>query len=359
MSFSKQRVSSTKDPRLTHVIGQSEHQTVRDPLLLIIPVFNDWDTAFRLLSRLDITLSQHSMTARVILVDDGSTEASPSNASGLELTVLTEIRILRLRRNLGHQRALAIGMAWVEQHLPQHTVLIMDADGEDAPEDIPRLLEKMEESSSGKIIFAERTLRSEGPLFRFSYLCYRTLHFLLTGRKIRFGNFSVIPRNCLPRLVVVSEIWNHYAAAVVKSRIPFDTIATHRRKRISGNSKMSFASLITHGLSALSVQGDIIGVRLLIGSAIACASAVIFLALLVGMRFITHWAVPGWYATAAGVTLIVLIQILSLSLFFSFLTLQGRANTSFIPIRDYSYFLLDEILLQTDTANRLNQIRAL
>ena len=78
------------------------------------------------------------------------------------------------------------------------------------------------------------------------------------------GNFSVIPRERLASLVVVSELWNHYAAAAMRSRQPFCTIPTRRAERLDGESKMNFVGLVVHGLSAISVYSDIVGVRLLI-----------------------------------------------------------------------------------------------
>ena len=96
----------------------------------------------------------------------------------------------------------------------------MDSDGEDSPQDVPRLLERFEAEACGKVIFAERTKRSESMTFMFFYSVYRWVHLMLTGVPVRVGNFSVIPRSRLESLVTVSELWNHYAAAVFKSRQP-------------------------------------------------------------------------------------------------------------------------------------------
>ena len=78
------------------------------------------------------------------------------------------------------------------------------------------------------------------------------------------GNFSIIPRPRLASLVVVSEMWNHYAAAAFKSRQPLCTVPTQRAKRLDGKSKMNFVNLVVHGLSAISVYGELVGIRLLV-----------------------------------------------------------------------------------------------
>jgi polyisoprenyl-phosphate glycosyltransferase len=63
----------------------------------------------------------------------------------------------------------------------------MDADGEDRPEDIPRLIQELNRSPHPVAVFAERGRRIEGVKFKMFYMCYRLLHFLLTGRGIRVG----------------------------------------------------------------------------------------------------------------------------------------------------------------------------
>src|SRR5262249_43444017 len=103
----------------------------------------------------------------------------------------------------------------------------------------------------------------EGLGFRFFYWLFRTTHQLLTGHPAKVGNFSLVPREQLRRLTVVSEIWNNYAAAVYKARLPMDTVPTGRAERIAGKTRMNFASLVSHGLSAMSIYNDVIGVRTL------------------------------------------------------------------------------------------------
>ena len=120
-------------------------------------------------------------------------------------------------------------------------------------------------------MFAERTRRSETWFFQLCYRVYQALHWMLTGIRVRVGNFSIIPRSLLSRLVVVSELWNHYAAAVFKSKLPFGSIKTKRAERLGGHSRMDFVGLVIHGLSALSVHGERIGVRLIVATDVASA----------------------------------------------------------------------------------------
>src|SRR5206468_7946640 len=114
------------------------------------------------------------------------------------------------------------------------------------------------------IVFAERTRRSESLLFTFFYHIYRLLHFLLTGRAIRVGNFSIVPYSLLGGIVVDTNLWNHYAASVWMSRARRTTIPSVRGKRIQGSSKLDFTCLVVHGLSAIACYSEVISVRLLL-----------------------------------------------------------------------------------------------
>jgi glycosyltransferase involved in cell wall biosynthesis len=312
----------------------------RDELLILLPVFNDWDALRKLLVALDFELAKGAIGAEVLVVDDGSTEPFEGSTVEADFRAIRRVDVLRLRRNLGHQRAIAIGLAFVEAERPDcRAVVLMDSDGEDAPEDVPRLIEKYEAEGRRKIVFAERTKRSESLVFRVFYVLYRMAHRVLTGNWVRIGNFSVIPRERLSALVATSELWNHYAAAAFTSRQPYTTIPTRRAKRLDGSSKMNFVKLVIHGLSAISVYSDVIGVRLLLATLAMIGLDLVALALTVAIRLMTNLAILGWATTAFGVLLIILLQATMFLFVFSFMILAGRNAASFLPLRDYAYFV--------------------
>jgi glycosyltransferase involved in cell wall biosynthesis len=308
-------------------------------LLVVIPVYNDWDAVSLVLADLDSTLATSGISADVLLVDDGSTLPVGDRFSDASYQAMTRVQLLQLRRNLGHQRAIAIALAYAYDQYRPDTVLVMDGDGEDAPKDVPSLLERLREAHGREIVFAARQRRSESLAFRVFYSLYRLAHFILTGIPVRVGNFSVIPGALLGRLVVVSELWNHYAAAVFKARLPHDSIPTTRARRLTGRSSMNFVALVGHGLSALSVHAELIGVRLLVSSIIAIAIVSMLLVTVVGVRLLTSLAIPGWATTAAGLLGLTLLQFIGAAVFFIFLVLHGRSQPLFIPIRDYPFFI--------------------
>lgn len=304
-----------------------------------MPVYNDWPSAQKLLVLIDATLGSISCRASLLIVDDASTE-DPEAAWTQSLSQIAEVSVLHLRRNLGHQRALAVGLVYIYQNWPNlDAVVVMDADGEDRPSDIPALLACFTAEGGRKVVFAARSKRLESAVFRFSYQAYRLLHKALTGVAVRVGNFSVLPRQALGRLMVVSELWNHYAAAVFRARIPRTSIPLARGTRLAGRSKMNFVSLLVHGLSAISVFSDIVGARLLAIAALAVVVAAALVGVVAGVRLFTDLAIPGWATYVTGILLIVLAQALIVSLALVFIIVNGRGNAGFLPIRDAIYFI--------------------
>lgn len=308
-------------------------------ILILVPIYNDWDSAELLLRDLDSVCRHAGLSPEVLFVDDGSTAPMPSSLSSATLVAIRRLDCLQLRRNLGHQRAIAVGLAFVHSSRPCDVVVVMDGDGEDKPSDIPRLLDRLHAEQQAKIVFAERTRRSESLLFRFFYRFYRVLHKLLTGVAVRVGNFSALPYAALDTLVVVSELWNHYAAAVFKSRLPYTTVPTERGRRLSGQSRMDFAALVVHGLSALSVYGDILGVRLLVMATALVLLLGLGILLAIVIRLATTLAIPGWATYTTGILLLILLQIMIIAVLFVFTILSARASLTFLPIRDHHFFV--------------------
>ena len=315
-----------------------------DDLIVLIPVYDDWEAVGLLLERLDRALKTVSGRTHVVLIDDGS--AVPADTLPLpNLEAIERVSVLALRRNLGHQRALAVGLSYVEAHLPCRALVVMDGDGEDAPADVPRLLERLQKEQGRAVVFAERSKRSESLAFRVFYRLYCVLHWLLTGLRVRVGNFSALPPAMLSRLVVVSDLWNHYPASVYKARLPVALLPTRRAARLAGQSRMNFVGLVTHGLSAISVFGDRVGVRLLVATGGGIALVIFGFVALLGLRaggFIPAGRiVPGWAAAAAGVLVLLLMHMLMLACLFTFTVLGGRGGSSFLPARDYHFFVAE------------------
>jgi glycosyltransferase involved in cell wall biosynthesis len=311
----------------------------RPYLAVVSPVFNDWGCVPELLARLDQALCSIQGAADVYVIDDGSTLARPLNLVDQSYQAIRSVRAVRLKRNLGHQRAIAVGLGLVSALDGYDGALVLDSDGEDRPEDVPRLYAAMRETNGSTVVFAGRTKRTEGWWFRLMYWLFRISHRFLTGVPVRFGNFSLVPIRHARSLILVSDLWNHYAAAVVKARLPYSSVPCPRGPRIAGTSQMNVVSLTTHGLRAFSVFSEEIGTRALLLCLALFALSLAGSVTIVIIRFGTTYAIPGWATTAMAFAILAALQTLTLAAVFTLFVLASRSFSATLPVREVELFI--------------------
>lgn len=304
-------------------------------ITVLSPVFNDWESCRELIKRARLTFSNDGRYAvRFVVINDGSADPVPEDLLSPQLNC----EIVNLNVNVGHQRAIALGLCYVHEYRPCDYVIVMDADGEDKPEDIPRLIEEAVKAH-GKIIFGTRQRRYEGLLFRFCYVLYKIIFRMLTGKRISFGNFCAIPYEKLRHIVYVSDLWNHFSGGLIRSRIPYTSIPLERGIRYYGSSKMNFISLIIHGLSAISVYTDTLAVRSLLVTFAAICVALCGIITVACIRFFTPLAIPGWASFVTLSFLIIIFQAFLISLLLIFSVLSYRTQSRFIPALSYKSYI--------------------
>ncbi|MBZ5645617.1 MAG: glycosyltransferase [Acidobacteriia bacterium] len=315
-------------------------------IVIIMPVYEDWDAAIQLCRNIDAVLRQEgSLRASLLFIDDGSTLTTYERGLPFQPEAIDRVAVLRLRRNLGHQRAIAVALAHIQSHWTGDAVVVMDADGEDRPEDIPVLLGAMRNAGRPTAVFAERGRRLESLSFRLMYRCYSLLHRVFTGRDIRFGNFSVLPWSYLDSLVVCPELWNHYSATFLKSRLPYIRVRCDRGRRLAGESRMNFVSLVTHGMSALFANQEVVGTRLLLTTVLTAGCFFLLIGAIVGVKLFTHLTIPGWVAITIGLSFLLLGEFLVGCFILVFSVMMTRSHLGFLPTRDYAYFVAQETTL--------------
>ncbi|WP_375443966.1 glycosyltransferase [uncultured Fibrella sp.] len=302
---------------------------------IVIPLFNDWEALTLLLQTVRQTVAPN-LYARFafLIVDDCSATDLPRRPE----LVGQSLSILRLYRNVGHQKAIALGLAYLADQPEQYHTVVMDGDGEDLPIDIGKLLETAEQQP-GKIVFAHRSKRHEGLLFRVFYTIYKNIFRLLTGKVITFGNFSLIPPQLLRKLAHVSEIWNNYPGGVIRSRLPYTAIPIERGSRLAGQSKMNFVSLVLHGLSAVSVLMDTTAVRIALFCVLTAGASFVGIAVVAYMRLFTQLVVPSWASYLVFSFFIVILQAFLISLLLIFIVLSYRTQQHFLPAKQYRDFI--------------------
>lgn len=309
--------------------------TDHDRINIVIPLFNDWPAVGMLLERIRLVVNEPLRSRLAFLIVD---DCSSMACEGLPANVGQSLCLLRLFRNVGHQKAIALGLSYLADQPEQYPTIVMDSDGEDRPEDIVQLLETGA-ANPGRVVFAHRARRHESLTFRFFYEVYKLVFRLLTGKVITFGNFSLIPARQLRKLAHVSEIWNNYPGGVIRSRLPYTAVPLERGRRLAGESKMNFVALILHGLSAVSVLMDTTAVRLALFCVVMVVASVFGIGIVVALRLFTDTAVPGWASYLVFSFLIIILQAFLISLLLVFMVLSYRTQPQFIPARQFRDFV--------------------
>jgi polyisoprenyl-phosphate glycosyltransferase len=315
-------------------------------LRIVVPVYNDWPSFRILLRELDRVAARLSTRIFVTAVDDGSTEQpDPAFNNFADIQNLEGAEIVHLAANVGHQRAIAIGLCVAVTDDDFDAVLIMDADGEDPPQSIETLMQKIGQRTEFCIV-AQRRKRTEKILFKVSYLLYKTLFRFVTGKTINFGNFSLLSRNYCQRLVMVADLWNNLPAAILRSRLPITTVPLDRGRRYAGSSRMNFTSLVVHGLSGISVYADTIFIRLLVLTIALTVFGAISVATVLTLRiFFPVHATPGWATTVTFGLAIITLQVFFTALSSILMLLHSRVQRLFVPIADFKLYLGSRQLL--------------
>lgn len=308
-------------------------------IAIVTPVLDDWESFARLVAEISSEFAGADVAFHVCAVDDGSIAPLDGNRLALPAdSCIANIEVIRLAVNLGHQRAIAVGLCAIAERDDIDAVLVMDSDGEDRPADIASLIAAGERQPE-HVVFARRAKRSEGRAFRFHYFVYRHLFRALTGQAIGFGNYVLLPKVAVERLVHMPELWNNLAAAIMRSRLCYSTVPTERGRRYAGRSSMKFATLVVHGLSAISVYGDVVFVRILMATAVVALLSVAGIVGITLIRFASSLAIPGWATSAAGDLLIVLLQTAVIMVATTLTMLAGRSARPIVPIVDSKLFI--------------------
>jgi len=298
-------------------------------LTIVIPVYNDEKCIVKLLTEIQKNKFDHDVN--LIIIDDCSSTPLYLTLQKTNLTKFNLVLCFRLPCNMGHQFAIAKGLNR-SLDLGSDFTVVMDSDGEDMPKFILPLLDLS--SKTNQITVAKRGKRYESTKFKMFYFFYRMIFSLLTGNKLNFGNFSVLPLEQLKSICACSTTSVHFPATILKSKLNFNYIKVDRGKRYFGYTKMNLPALVYHGLKSLSVFSSSVISRMLIAS--SSFLLVLFIAIfsILTLKF-TGNASPGWASGLVTALFIVCFQICSLS-FISILSIpffnNDKADNSEIGI---------------------------
>jgi len=102
--------------------------------IILIPVYNDWKSVFKLLENIDMQITKWDAEVSVLIVNDASTEERAS--AKLNYKNLKSVRVMNMKRNQGHARCNAAGLKYISEIEDFDYVVPMDGDGEDRPEEL-------------------------------------------------------------------------------------------------------------------------------------------------------------------------------------------------------------------------------
>jgi polyisoprenyl-phosphate glycosyltransferase len=306
-------------------------------IVIVIPVFDDRPSLCTLIEQLACVFSAQTSKVSLLVVDDGSIPALV-NSIGAQFRSGLQIRILTLKRNIGHERAIAIGLATATGDAFVDTVVVMDADGEDNPADVIKLIAALVDRDRMTIAVGERVTRSESLLFRMLYQLYRILFLVLTGHQIRFGSLSAIPIAAARRLADMNELWLSLPATILRSHCPIVMVPTDRGRRFQGQSHMDIVSLMIFGLSAVAVFVERALTRIIAGALALVALAALASTAAIVLKVI-GMATPGWVTTVLGTSVVILIGTAILCFVGLFLSIISGAHTIPAPSAVYRSFI--------------------
>ena len=219
-------------------------------IIIVIPVYNDWQSVFKLIKDINSQVSTLSGEFSLIIINDASIENKPEFSP--DLNNLKSVQIINMKENKGHARCIASGLKYIYEKKEFDYVIPMDGDGEDRPEEIENFI-KLTKQSEDKSIAGERVKRSDSLFFKFCYLLHKLLTLAFTGQSIRFGNFTCLSKITVEKMLNEKATWNSFSGSLKKVEKDMLSIPSIRGTRYFGPSKMSFFNLLKHSLSIISV----------------------------------------------------------------------------------------------------------
>jgi glycosyltransferase involved in cell wall biosynthesis len=271
------------------------------PFAIIAPCYNEKSVIIRFLEELEAVLYQTGQKFIIVIIDDASTDETINDLQSFKFSTENfDFRIIRLIYNAGHQEAIRQGLIFIKNTYSDLSgVFIMDSDGEDDP---VAILDAVG-IKNFDVVFFERAKRKEGLIFKAGYFFYKVLFKIITGRKITFGNYSLLSYRALKN--IAGQNFFHFAAFLSKQKLDIQKIKYDRRERFGGNSKMNYNGLIIHGLKAIIEYSEELLIFLIKSFVVVCLFILVTAVVLIYKKFFSQEAILGWTSTI-GIGLIII-----------------------------------------------------
>jgi len=218
--------------------------------IILIPIYNDWESLVKLLNNIGKNIKNiKEAQFDCIIVNDCSTIINPKIRIPPEIN---SIKIIHMGKNKGHARCNAFGINYLSKNSDFDYLILMDGDGEDRPEEIKLLVDKIL-FEPNKSVVAKRVKRSEGPLFQMLYRLHVFLTLFTTGKLINFGNYSCLTKTDLKTLSTKASLWSSYSGSFKYNIKNYNEVNSIRGMRYFGPTQMSLFKLVIHSFSIIAV----------------------------------------------------------------------------------------------------------
>ena len=219
-------------------------------IIILIPVFNDWESLQKLIEEINKNITGfEDINFECLIVNDASTIDRPRL---IKPNQINSLEILNMKKNKGHARCNAFGIRYVFKNKEFDNLILMDGDGEDRPIEIKSLVSSIINNPK-KSVVAKRIQRSDGIFFQFLYQTHKLITYIFTGKKINFGNYSILIKEDVEKLHTKSSLWSSFSGTVKKNLQNLNEINSIRGLRYFGPSQMSFLKLLIHSFSIIAV----------------------------------------------------------------------------------------------------------
>jgi len=225
---------------------------------ILVPAYNDWQSVSKLVDEINNLSLDPEFEVSIIIVNDASNHDRQNEDMNLEN--IYSVKILNMKINQGHARCIATGLKYIYEKEDFDFVIPMDGDGEDRPIEIKEFLNQIK-NSNNKPLVGQRVKRSEKLLFKACYQIHKLITLTFTGKSIKFGNFTCLPKITVKKMINEKATWNSFSGSLIKIEKNLFPIPSIRGVRYFGPSKMSFFNLLKHSLSIISVFRKIVLIR--------------------------------------------------------------------------------------------------
>ena len=217
---------------------------------ILIPIYNDWESVSKLLNEINYFIKDVDAEFSITIVNDASSIQQNINLNKIDS--FKKIKILNMKENKGHARCIATGLKYISEKQDYDYIIPMDGDGEDRPEEIIEFINQIKKFTN-KAIVGKRIKRSEDLIFKTCYELHKLITFTFTGKSIKFGNYTCLPKSTVEKMINEKATWNSFSGSLTKIEKNLIEIPSIRGIRYFGPSKMSFFNLLKHSLSIISV----------------------------------------------------------------------------------------------------------